>query len=91
MWIKLNGKGIWDLQKVIDDKFKDIFEPESRFMSHITLARMKKIHDKPLFLDYIKNIKTKNIKFRIGDFSFKKSELRPEGPVYTDLERYELI
>ena len=48
-------------------------------------------HDKPLFLDYIKNIKTKNIKFRIGYFSFKKSELRPEGPVYTDLERYELI
>lgn len=91
LWVKLNGKGIWDLQKVIDEKFKDIFEPEVRFMSHVTLARMKKIHDKTIFLDYIKNIKTKKINFTVRDFSFKKSELRPEGPVYTDLERYELV
>ena len=88
LWIKLNGKGIWDLQTLIDEKLKDLFEPEKRFMSHITLARMKKIHDKKLFLDYVKNIKTKKIRFQVKDFILKKSELKPEGPIYTNLETY---
>ncbi len=90
LWLKLNGKEIWELQKIIDEKLLGLFEPEERFMSHITLARMKKIHDKQEFLDYIKNIKLKKVKFKVNDFVFKKSELKPEGPIYTDLEKYSL-
>lgn len=91
LWIKLNGKQIWDLQSEIDKKLKEIgFAPEERFMSHITIARMKKIPSKSAFLEYIKNIKTKKIKFKAGEFILKKSELKEEGPVYTDLEKYKL-
>ena len=88
LWIKLNGKGIWDLQKEIDGVFEGVFVKEERFMSHITLARMKKITDKKDLLDYIKNLKQRKIKFVVKDFCFKKSELKPSGPVYTDITRY---
>ena len=90
LWIKLQGKEIWELQKLIDEKLKDIFPKEEKFMSHITIARMKKIFGKKEFLDYVKNIKVKKINFKIGEFILKKSELRPEGPVYTDISKYSL-
>ncbi len=89
IWVKLNGKGIFSLQKQIDDKLKDLFEKEERFMSHITIARVKNVPDRKKFLDYIKNIKVKKIKFKIDRFFLKKSELKPEGPVYEDIGSYE--
>ena len=89
LWIKLNGKGLWELQKQIDNKMNELgFELEERFMSHITLARMKKIINRPEFLDYVKNVKTKPVKFKISEFILKRSELKPEGPVYSDIEKY---
>ena len=90
LWLKLNGIGIWDLQKEIDLVLNDIFSSEEFFMGHITLARMKKIINKEGMLDYIKNMKQKKFKFIIKDFCFKKSELRSDGPVYSNLERYSL-
>jgi 2'-5' RNA ligase len=91
LWIKLQGKEIWNLQEQIDKKLGDLeFTPEERFMSHISIARMKKIHDKNEFLDYVKNIKTKKIKFKVKEFILKKSELKPEGPAYENIEKFEL-
>ncbi len=90
IWIKLNGKGVFDLQKQIDDKLKNLFLEENRFMSHITIARVKSVGDKKALLDYVQKIKIKNIKFKINKFLLKKSELFLEGPVYEDMESYGL-
>jgi 2'-5' RNA ligase len=90
LWIKLLGEGVYGLQKEIDSKLRDIFLVEERFMGHITLARIKKVFDRKIFLEYVKNIKTKKISFRVVDFVLKKSELKHEGPVYNDLKRYNL-
>jgi len=91
IWIKLNGKGIWDLQKQIDDKLKDFFPVESRFMSHITIARVKNVSNKSGFLEYLKSIKPQKIQFLVKEFSLKKSELASVGPKYEDLEVYSSI
>jgi len=130
IWIKLNGKGIFHLQKEIDEKLSvsqtfalggkasgdeklsDLFSKEDRFMSHITIARVKTIGDpekdsfsvpknfkkekqkfsgKKGLIEYLGSIKPRKIKFRVNEFILKKSELRPEGPVYEDLEKYKLI
>lgn len=90
IWIKLGGKGIFSLQKEIDKKLEDLFKSEERFMSHITIARVKNVPDRKRFLDYIKNIKLKKIKFKVEKFFLKKSELKPEGPVYEDIGEYML-
>ncbi|MEK6860242.1 MAG: RNA 2',3'-cyclic phosphodiesterase [Nanoarchaeota archaeon] len=108
IWIKLNGKGIFQLQKLIDEvlskpqtfalrgksssdeKLSDLFKKEERFMSHITIARVKKVGDKKGLIDYLASIKPKKLKFFVKNFVLKKSELLPEGPVYEDIEEYGL-
>src|SRR3989344_6405757 len=35
------------LQKEIDGSLKDIFQPEQRFMSHLTIARVKNVENSP--------------------------------------------
>ncbi len=88
IWIKLNGKSIWKLQGEIDEKLSGLFDKEERFMSHVTIARVKKVYDRKGFLDYLESVKPKKIRFHIDKFFLKKSELLPIEPVYTDLESY---
>lgn len=88
VWIKVNGKEVFELQKKIDSALKGLFEPEERFMSHLTIARVKYAKDKKGFDDKIKSIKTKEIKFKISEFKLKSSELKKLGPIYKDIEVY---
>lgn len=91
VWIKLNGKGIFDLQKKIDEALSIYFNKEERFMSHLTIARIKYVNDKIGFKKYVENMGVKEISFKIKSFQLIKSELKPSGPVYTVLEEYSLI
>ena len=88
IWIKL--KGAEKLQKQTDETLKDLFQPEHRFMSHITIARIEKVSDKNKLIAYLKHIKPKQFKFNIDKFFLKKSTLTPEGPVYEDISEYVL-
>ncbi len=89
IWVKLNGNEVFELQKQIDDKLIDFFPKEERFMSHITIARVKNIKDKQPLFDALKKIKM-NIKWQIKSFSLIRSVLVPSGPIYEVIKRYEL-
>ncbi len=89
IWAKLNGTEVFDLQKQIDDKLVDFFPKEERFMSHITIARVKNIKDRQPLYDSLKKIKI-NIKGRIASFSLIRSALMPSGPIYEVIQKYEL-
>ena len=67
-----------------------MFPKEERFMSHITIARVRNVSNKPELFEYLKSIKPKKIKFRIDSFALKKSDLLSGGPIYEDLEIYNL-
>jgi len=84
VWLHLTN--CEELQKEIDEKLKDIFDKEERFMSHLTIARVKKIHDQKRFLQELKKIKIPEINFIVKKFNLKKSVLTSDGPVYEDLE-----
>ena len=88
VWIKIEGKDIFNLQKEIDKSLQTIFHKEKRFMSHATIARIKYIQDKSRFKQYIKGIKPKQIKFQVKSFKLNKSELKPRGPLYTSLKEF---
>jgi 2'-5' RNA ligase len=89
VWVKLDGKSIWDIQKSVDSVLEKIgFAKEERFMSHITLARIKYVKDKKGFVNFVKNLNSKHSVFRIEEFKLKKSELYEYGPEYKDLEVY---
>jgi len=88
VWIKVAGKGIFDLQKKIDDALEGLFEKEKRFMSHLTIARVKYVKDKSEFSNYVAGVKTSGTEFRVGGFKLMKSELQKIGPVYTMLKEF---
>jgi len=89
LWIQLDGEEIMGLQKEVDEKLKELFKPEPRFMAHITIARVKNIRVKTKLLDFLKRIKMNN-KISVEEFFLKKSTLTPQGAVYETLEKYEL-
>jgi len=89
VWLHIAG--CEKLQEEVDNKLEDLFPKENRFMSHITIARVKNIKNKKEFLEKIKKIKIEKIKFSINSFKLKKSILTGEKPVYEDLLEIKLI
>ena len=90
VWIKILGKELWDLQSDINADIKKLLSPEERFMAHITLARIKYVNDKIGFINHIKRINVKDIKFRVNSFRLMSSQLGQAGPTYTLIEEYKL-
>jgi len=88
IWIKLENCD--ELQKEIDEKLKDLFKQEERFMSHITIARVKFIKDQEFFKKELKSIKAKEIEFEVMNFKLKESKLNNKGPEHKDIEIYNL-
>jgi len=89
IWICILGKRILSLQKEIDKAMEKCgFPAEKRFMSHLTIARVKKVRDKKLFLNEIGKINVKKTEFQVNEFYLMKSALKPEGAVYEVLERF---
>ena len=92
VWVKILGKEIYSLQAQIDSILEQEtgIKKEERFMGHTTLARIKYTKSKEEFEGGLKAIHPKRISFKVSSFVLKSSELRESGPVYQDLERYEL-
>ena len=90
VWIKNLGKGIHELQKKVDEVLEGLFEKEERFMSHLTVARVKYVKDKKDFVNYIEKLNVKELNWKVREFKLMKSELRPVGPVYGMIERFGL-
>ncbi len=88
IWLHLAGCN--KFQEEIDESLLGLFKKEARFMSHLTIARVKNVKNKKKFLDELKKIKIHKMKFVVDKFDFKKSILTKEGPVYSDIDFYRL-
>jgi RNA 2',3'-cyclic 3'-phosphodiesterase len=78
------------LQKLIDENLSDLFPKEERFMSHLTIARVKSTENKQAFLKELKNIPIPKMKFLVDSFKLKHSVLTKQGPTYETIEEYYL-
>jgi len=77
-----------DLQREVDEALKDLFKTENRFMSHLTIARIKSVRNKNEFIEKLKKINFDKVSFFIKEICLIKSELKKEGPEYEILDRY---
>jgi len=84
IWIKIEG--CEEIQKRIDEALKDIFGKEKRFMSHVTIARVKSVKNTRKFLKELGKIKFEEINFKIDRFCLMESILKSEGAEYRTLE-----
>lgn len=90
VWVHIIGKEVLELQAQIDKRLEDLFPKEKRFMSHLTIARIKKVMDNRIFMHELEKIKTQNIKFPVLSFSLMRSELTKEKPIYSEIEKFSL-
>jgi len=60
------------------------------FVSHATIARIKRLEKKERLLGLLEKLSIKPIQFTIDSFVLKESELSAKGPVYIDKVRYKL-
>ena len=84
IWVHLNGCD--EIQKEVDESLKDIFGKEKRFMSHITIARVKSVKDKKKFMEELKKIKFEEINFCTDRVYLMESVLKQKGPEYKIIE-----
>src|SRR3989344_2537051 len=82
LWLEMSGAE--KLQAIIDEEMaKEGFKKEERFMSHITIARIKQMN-KNYVMKLLEemNKEEKKVSFKIKSFSLVESELTPTGPKY---------
>jgi len=89
VWLYM--KNCNDLQKEVDYSLKNMFPAEKRFMSHLTIARIKSVKNKNEFLEKLKQIKVPKLNFEVSRFYLMGSELDEAGPKYKILGQFELI
>ena len=89
IWLKMLN--LENFQKQIDEALKPLFKPEQRFMSHLTIARVKQKPKNPeLLLEEIQKLKI-NKEFVLDTVKIMKSELFSSGPKYKVLETIPLV
>ncbi len=103
IWLHL--KNCNELQEQIDERLKGLFEKvhsvpfhspltsqmkEKRFMSHLTIARVKSIRDKKEFIENLYKIIIPKMKFYVDRFYLNKSVLTSKGSIYENVESYRL-
>jgi 2'-5' RNA ligase len=89
VWIGIKSEGIFSLHKDIDFELAHYFPADSKFHSHVTLVRPKKV-EKAKLLDYLAKYKVLQETFDITEFKLKSSQLTPLGPIYTTLDTFNL-
>jgi len=90
VWAHIAGEPIVDLQRRVDSALSPAFEPEHRFMSHLTIARVKSIADRRRLLRTIDGFVMPGLEFAVTEFKLKRSVLSSAGPTYTDIDTYPL-
>ena len=89
IWIRADK--LLKLQNQVNELLSPLFTKDRDIKPHLTIARIKLLKDKEKIQEFLTN----NTNIEIGsiivkEVFLKKSVLTPTGPVYENLERFEL-
>lgn len=94
VWLGIqNGEPIAEIAQRIDDQTSKIgFEKEKRgFSPHLTIARVKTASNKDKLLQVLEKYRDAEFAdIKVEAIKLKKSELTPNGPIYTDLKVFKI-
>jgi len=92
VWIDFIADALNTLVQSIEDVLRPIIQLEERpFLSHITLARVKRVYDKNALVQNLSGMQIPKVCCKVSEFVLKKSELTDKGSIYYDVERYFLV
>lgn len=84
VWIAIRGAD--PLQQRIDRALAPLFEPEQRFMGHVTIARTKRITAS--FQEALGRREVPPTRAAVTSFSLQESHLGSSGPRYETIARF---
>ena len=87
IWLELVGADFF--QARVDSELAAWFEPEARFMGHLTIARIKSARDPVALASAVEGLEIAPLTGPANSCSLFRSVLNPEGPRYELLERFE--
>jgi len=93
LWIGTEDNSfLANLQKELDSEFKKLgFKLDKNFKTHLTIGRIRNLKNKKEFKEKINELKDIKIgKMDINEVSLKMSELTPKGPIYSDIETFNI-
>ncbi len=91
IWVDCVAEALQELVRHIETALKSFMVLEDRkFLSHITLARVKQVHNKKKLMQALSNIQVPHVCCMVTDFVLKKSILTNKGPIYYNIEHYSL-
>lgn len=93
IWVGIKENPVLiDLQSRLDEEFKKLgFKKEKNYSPHLTIGRMKSPKNKKEVKDKIATFKDIEIgQMRIKKIALKKSELTPNGPIYSDIKTFNI-
>jgi 2'-5' RNA ligase len=89
VWVGLKPEEkILELQRKIDESLLKLFPTDQRFISHLTLGRVKLVKQKNEFIEKLNNFDVEEMSFEINEFELIKSKLTKDGPSYEIIEKY---
>ncbi len=92
IWVGLEpANEINKLQLLVDQETLGLTHNEQKFVSHITIGRLKGIKNKDKFKKSVEELEIEKIDFTINSFQLVKSDLTRTGPKYTIIEEYEAM
>ncbi len=76
----------------LDEKFNRLgFKKERSYIPHLTIGRVKGAQNKEALVKLIEELEDIEIgSMKVDKLTLKKSELKPTGPVYTNVEEFKL-
>ena len=86
LWVGLRGAD--DLQRMVDDALENLFEPEHRFMGHVTIARVKGISGS--LRRTVERLEVPRTTATATGFTLQESHLSHEDPMYETIARFPL-
>ncbi|SVE32336.1 uncharacterized protein METZ01_LOCUS485190, partial [marine metagenome] len=86
LWVGLRGAD--ELQRKVDDALENLFEPEYRFMGHVTIARVKGISDR--LRRTMEGLEVPRTTATATGFALQESHLSHEGPRHETIARFPL-
>ena len=93
VWLGVEDSGPFSrLQMALDEDFQKMgFKKERSYVPHLTMGRVRGAKNKDALLSRIDELKEVEIgRMRIEKLFLKESVLKPEGPVYTTVNEFDL-
>jgi 2'-5' RNA ligase len=93
IWVGIEDDSILkDLHDKLDKEFNKLgFDLDKKFSTHLTIGRMKSAKNKNQVKSTIEEFRDVEIgEMKVDRISLKKSTLTPSGPIYDDINVFEL-